>query len=231
MTHLSAPILYHAEDIKANSALTTQIRLLINDAFQRSKTNDTEKWTQDKSRFPTNESYYDMLATNTIVAVIFDQDACAKATEDSLVNTREQPPVRKHKVIACAAAVPWKGGWAREGAGKEHGWEIKAIAVDGDTRYLRKGLAVQIMDCLEKQLIENAKKKQSTGVDVGVSKESGKRCLTLWILAAECLNGPYWKRRGFREARRSTEGEGVWGCKTRFELVVYRKEVEYSILD
>jgi len=138
--------------------------------------------------------YHDMLVEHAVVAVILD---CVDG---------------ERKVVACAAAVPWRGGWKRECEGTETGWEIKAIAVDGSPTYLKKGLAVQVMSELERYLVEKTKKE-------------GEKELTLWILAAECINGAYWRKRGYREVRRSTEGDGTWGCKTSFDLVVFGKDV------
>jgi hypothetical protein len=213
--HLSAPILVHPTDLKSNPELTEQITSLINEAFQRSKQSEPEKWDFDRPRFPTHESYYEMLVDDTIVALIFDQDAADQGPKLSPGGHTKK--LMSGKVVACAAAVPWKGGWAKEGAGKEEGWEIKAIAVNGNEKYLRKGLAVQVLTMLENDLIAKSRKN---------SPQSSS--LTLWILAADCINGAYWRRRGYREVRRTTEGAGTWGCKTSFDMVVLRKDVEYD---
>lgn len=120
----------------------------------------------------------------------------------------------------------------------------------GDARYLRKGLAVALLAFLEAYLVSvevPAAASVARGIDDGgvidgevikngeagngeqqdEEKEHGdnKGKVTLWILAAECINGVYWRKRGFREVRRRTEGPGVWGCKTEFEMVVLKKEV------
>jgi hypothetical protein len=203
--------------------LTAQITGLTNDAFRRSKLPDPDKWDYERPRFPTHESYYEMLGDETIVAVIFDQNVAAK--DGGRGNARECGTVTSGKVVACAAAVPWKGGWAKEGAGEEDGWEIKALAVDGDASYLRKGLAVQVIASLENRLIERTKSQVTAKLPEGTTNGS----VTLWILAAECINGAYWRKRGYREIRRSREGEGVWGCKTSFDIVVFRKDVEFDV--
>lgn len=164
-----------------------------------------------------------MLGDETIVAVIFDQNVAAKDSDPG--NSRECDTITNGKVVACAAAVPWKGGWAKEGAGEEDGWEIKALAVDGDAAYLRKGLAVQVMASLENHLIERTKLNVKANLPEGTTNGS----VTLWILAAECINGAYWRKRGYCEVRRSTEGEGVWGCKTSFDIVVFRKDIIFDV--
>jgi hypothetical protein len=191
---LSDPIILHPPAIKSNPTLTTHITSLTNAAFERSRAHDSTKWQQDCPRFSTPESYHDILIDNSIVALIYDGD----------------------KVVASAAAVPWRGGWAKEGAEKERGWEIKAVVVSGEERYAHKGLAVRVMGKLEEYLVEKEKER---------TVESGS--LTLWVIAAECINGVYWRKRGYREVRRSTETEGTWGCLTSFDLVVLRKDVEF----
>ena len=172
-----------------------------------------------------------MLVDQTIVAVIFDQNAEIEDTSNSPKGS-SQGGESSGKVVACAAAVPWTGGWKKEGAGTEDGWEIKAIAVNGDSRYLRTGLAVQVMTSLERRLAETAKKQLQISLPNGTGSEKSAEaaCLTFWILAAECINGSYWRRRGYREVRRTTEGNGTWGCQTSFDLVVFRKDVEYDML-
>ncbi|KAH7093441.1 hypothetical protein FB567DRAFT_515348 [Paraphoma chrysanthemicola] len=238
--HLSAPILFHPTTLKSNRALTSQITTLANEAFMRSHAPDREKWDLSRDRFPSEESYWDMLGEKGIVALIFDRDdgnsaqelngANATGNNDENVNGEDRNWEGREKVIACAAALPWKGGWNKEGAGTEVGWEIKAVCVAGDKKYLKKGLAVQVMQALEDELVRNAKAQWRASAKREMSAEDARRgSVALWILAAECLNGAYWRKRGYEELRRSTEGSGTWGCKTSFELVVFRKEVKYEI--
>jgi hypothetical protein len=201
--HLSAPIILHPPALKSNPTLTTRIITLTNTAFERSRAPDPTKWEQDCPRFDAPESYHDILVDNSVVALIFDGD----------------------EVVASAAAVPWRGGWAKEGAEKESGWEMKAVAVSGEERYARKGLAVRVMGKLEEYLVGKEKEKTKRRGDLEGIVGSGS--LTLWVIAAECINGVYWRKRGYREVRRSTETEGTWGCLTSFELVVLRRDVEF----
>jgi hypothetical protein len=108
----------------------------------------------------------------------------------------------------------------REGAGVEEGWEIKAVAVDGDDKYLRKGLSMRLLACLEERLVARTRKEDPTKTE-----------LTLWILLAECINGVYWRKKGYREVRRTTCGDGAWGCLTSFEMVVLRRDVSIGSRD
>jgi hypothetical protein len=170
-----------------------------------------------------------MLAPGSVVALIFDMNAKQEDTTSGATSQREGE--RTGKVVACATVVPWKGGWAREGAGHERGWEMKAVSVDGEDQYLHKGLAVKVMTALESCLVENAKLEVKTASPANTDAKTGgeKGCVSLWVMAAECLNGAYWRKRGYKEVRRSTETNGTWDCKTSFDLVVFRKDVEYDM--
>ena len=183
------------------------------------------KWNNDTLRFPTEDAFHAMLTPDSKLAVFFDLDE-PYPSEGFSERTSSSGTSSFHgkKVIACAAAVPWKGGWRKEHAATETGWEMKAVCVDGNEQYLRKGLAVQLLESLERALITNAREVLRRG---GVVE--GKRELDLWILAAECINGKYWRKKGYVELRRCKEGAGVWSCRTEFEIVVLRKVVEFDV--
>jgi hypothetical protein len=205
---LTAPICYTRAYLQKDPLLATQITSLVNDAFARSQKSDPEKWGETPEiRFQDNGSYFDMLGDEGIVAMIFDK------------NTRDR------KVVAVAAALPWKGGWNKEGAGVEEGWEIKAVAVDGDARYLRQGLAVQLCSFLEKELIISSKK---SGVSTTGRPFDHRDQLTFWILAAECINGAYWRKKGYELVRKDVYEAPTWGVLTRFEMVVLRKVMPFE---
>lgn len=168
-----------------------------------------------------------MLDKDSVFALIFDSAQDAQFGGGTHPNDTPSDisasAFHTNKVVACAAAVPWKGGWAGEGAGIEEGWEMKTVCVDGDVKFLQKGLASQVLKALEDHLISNMKiqpQKTCAGEDRGQ--------LQLWILAAECLNGAYWRRKGYVEMRRKTEGVGVWSCKTSFDMVVFRRIVTFG---
>lgn len=60
--------------------------------------------------------------------------------------------------------------------------------------------------------------------------EDEEGIVALWIQAVECLNGVYWRKRGFRDIRRSVEGAGTWGCEEgAFEIVVLRRDVRFTV--
>ena len=207
---LSAPIYYTRTYLETDPLLTTKIASLVNDAFARSQKSDPEKWGENPEiRFLDNDSYFDMLGDEGIVAMIFDD------------NTKDR------KVVAVAAALLWKGGWKKEGAGIEEGWEIKAVAVDGDARYLRQGLAMQLYSFLEKSLIKISKK---SGISTTGRPFNQNDQLPFWILAAECINGVYWRKKGYELVRKHVHVAPTWGVLTSFEMIVLRKVIpfEYS---
>lgn len=137
----------------------------------------------------------------------------------------KQDPEKNRKLVAVAAALPWYGG-NLEGIRIEEGWELKAVAVDGDTKYLHRGLATQLCDALTQRLIEKETIRLA-GMTGQQTPSIGN--VTLWIQAAECINGEYWRRKGYQEIQRRTFGEGIWDCLTSFEMVILRKDVTFAV--
>ncbi|KAF1848815.1 uncharacterized protein K460DRAFT_404082 [Cucurbitaria berberidis CBS 394.84] len=227
---LSAPTLFTPSELRADAIITASITRLVNDAFLRSHKHDPVKWDCTDLRFATLESYYQMLGEKSVVALIFDDDTTPEEGKQGLERNRSvDGKWAGKKVVACATAVPWKGGWTKEGAETERGWEMKAVCVDGSAKYARRGLAVQLLQFLEQRLINIEQSKLGFQKRVGENEERAQGNLNLWILAAECLNGDYWRKRGYQEVRRSTQGAGVWGCQTSFEIVVLRKDVPFEL--
>ena len=217
----STPVLFTPSELASQPALVDEIVELINDAFMRSKLPEPEKWdTTETKRFPTRESYLEMFGGEGVLAVIFDEAADGAG----FTGTDCQRVKQKGKVVSVAGVIPWKGGWKKEGAGTEKGWEIKAVAVDGDAKYLRRGLAIRLYDFLEKFIVEMEKKRlrEEKGA-------AGAGTVTLWILSTACINGAYWMKRGYKEVRRETCGPGTWGCLTSFDMVVLKRDVHFEI--
>lgn len=147
----------------------------------------------------------------SVVAVIYSSGR--ETTLDDFEGKEEEEGEEEGEMVACAAAIPWKGGWHREGSTTEGGWEIKTVCVHEG--FVGRGLASQLVAFLGSHLCVRAKER-------GEEKE-GK--VTLWLLVADDLNGAYWRRRGWSEVRRRTEGPGVWGCKGEFDMVVLKREL------
>lgn len=233
---LSPPAIISSEKIKQNVKLAKSIRDLCNQAFSRHKHLDPVKWNSTTLRFPDMQIFYNMLTPESVFALVFDQKETTDVDSNEMVgktieedeasgdNAAELKADMGSKVIACAAAVPWCGGWAREGASTETGWEIKTICVDADPCYLRKGLAIQVLRALESHLVDKAR--SSLRAD-GMEVERGQ--MDLWVLAAECINGSYWRKRGYERVRSKIEGVGVWSCTASFEMTVFRKTVSFNM--
>jgi len=43
--------------------------------------------------------------------------------------------------------------------------------------------------------------------------------LSFWILAAVCINGVYWRKKGYEVIRKDTYGPPTWGCQTEFQMI------------
>ena len=117
--------------------------------------------------------------------------------------------------VACAGAVAWSGDQAGFRRPRETGWEIKAVTVKvGEAK---KGLASRAVKVMQEYLVKREREKMGPG-------EMGK--LSLWIQTAECVNGEYWRRRGFRDDRVHEKPVGYWASRTGFRMLVLVKEVD-----
>jgi hypothetical protein len=220
--NLTPSLLFPAHELNTNPVLVTALARLGNAAFSRSKAGNPQTWNPDDIRFPTSQHVLDMAGPSGIVAIILDSsrssDADAVSVQVLEAGNEKGKKEFKGKLVACTTAVPWAGGWDKEGASTERGWEMKAVCVNGSPAYLRRGLAIQVMQALEDHLVQKRKEELR-------EMEVRRDTVAFWILAAEDLNGVYWRKRGYAEVRRGWY-EGIWGCRTRFEMVVLRKEVE-----
>ena len=147
--NLSPPKLFTPSELRSNPSLSKSITRLVNDAFHRSHAPDPVKWDNRGSRFDDEEGLHMLLSgPGSVIALIFDDAGSANSNENNTINVEEA-----RKVVACASLVPWKGGWEKECASTETGWEIKIVCVDGDAKYHHRGLAIQLLDFLQQYLI------------------------------------------------------------------------------
>ena len=137
---LSKPTLITRPHLTTNPTLNRHLEDFVCDAFLRSRLPWPEKWDLSNRRFRPESTLADMLGDEGFMCVIYDEN------EDG-------PKIGNGsgKVIACAAAVPWAGGWTKEGKHTEEGWEIKTVCVSGEEAYAKKGLAVKVMKHVEDQ--------------------------------------------------------------------------------
>ncbi|KAF2110870.1 hypothetical protein BDV96DRAFT_583078 [Lophiotrema nucula] len=185
--------LYSAEQIKSDAPLAAALTDLINDRFASNKTPNPDKWDDRALRFSDVNQIHEMLGHTGVFSVVYDNDT----------------------VVACAGAIPWKGGMPGLRGPHDEGWEVKTVATKQG--YSKQGLATRCIAGLEAYL----KQLQPTHDN----RQEGK-ILKTWIQAADCLNGAYWRRRGYREVALVEQPVGIWGSKTGFKLLVAVKELE-----
>ncbi|KAF2261227.1 hypothetical protein CC78DRAFT_535833 [Lojkania enalia] len=205
--------LYYAKDIRADPALATSLWELVNNGYRNPKSYDPKAWDPLPIRFATIQELYEMLGDDGVFAAIHDGD----------------------KLIACASATPWHGDISWQSSmrrGKENdlviktpayfdpnekGWELKAVVVlEG---YLKQGLATKCLTTLQNYLLE---REMANGGD-------GDAKLRLWVHTVEFVNGPYWRRRGWKNIRVHRMPKTFWGCTTEFDLVVMAKDVDIPV--
>jgi hypothetical protein len=187
--------LYHAKDIVRGSELAASLTKFVNDSYGNSNTYDPERWN-------------------------VDEEKCRFETDDEIHDTLGEDGLfvvayDGDEPVASASTALWKGDF--EGIGKEEGgWEIKTVTVR--VRYMKQGLATRCIKVLQDHLIGKMREEVPNG-----NKEAKK--LKLWLQTAECVNGEYWRRRGWRDARGYEKPVGYWASKTGFRLLVMMKEV------
>jgi hypothetical protein len=125
----------------------------------------------------------------------------------------------KDEVVACAIASPWKGDLFPDeqcekvdtDGPEEVGWEIKAVTTKKGFNKL--GLAGRCIDGLKKEIarVENVER------------------VRLWVHTVNEVNGEYWRRRGWREVRRTKMPIGLWGSVFGFWLVVMYMDIDVDV--
>ncbi|KAL1610153.1 hypothetical protein SLS60_001818 [Paraconiothyrium brasiliense] len=228
-TALTPPIFLTPRDLQTNSTLTQHLVDLCNEAFSRSSLNNPEKWTyRPASRFPnTQQLLTEFAASESTIAVVLDE---SDMNQEALVEIPSgNGETRKGRLIACAGVAPWKGGWQSKDPGEEKGWEVKTVCVDKAPMYAKKGLAVELLGTLEEMVVEKEREKlRSLQPEKGPQDNGTRPVISLWITCAECVNGNYWRKRGFKEIRRQTY-YGIWGCKTSFEMLDLKRDIEFDL--
>lgn len=187
--------LYHAKDIGRGSELAAKLTKFVNDSYRGSNTYDPERWNIDEEK-PRFETDYEI------------HDTLGEHGLFAVAYDGDEP-------VASAGTAPWKGDF--EGIGKEEGgWEIKTVTVK--VPYMKKGLATKCIKVLQDYLLENmGEEVHNKGVE--------ERTLKFWLQTAECVNGEYWRRRGWRDIRAYQKPIGFWSSRTGFRLLVMVKEL------
>jgi hypothetical protein len=231
--NLSQPTILHPADISTNQTLLNHLTTFIIAVFAHQE-RDPLQWDLSILRFSSPGELLDMLGKDGFMSVIFDE---SYSNEEECGNGDG----RRGKIVACAGAIPFRSGDDREGKhvnvdGAWGGdWEIKTVCVDWDDRYAKKGLAIRCIKGIEEYLVSRREMDVKVRGDVGrvggvdEAPSDPDRCsLTLWVRTEECLNGAYWRRRGFVEVEKKTV-VGIWGCRTSFELATFRRDVRLHV--
>jgi hypothetical protein len=119
--------------------------------------------------------------------------------------------------VACAAAQRWKHDHEGYAEPNEDGWEILMVTTHVDS--MRRGLAGRCVDALVGDLVRQARDDQS---------RNGQAPLKVWVHAVEDLNGPYWRKKGWKEVRSYTRPAGHWGSKNGYCLLVLLQEYDVN---
>lgn len=240
MAKLSPPTIFTPSSLQLNPSLTSSLTTFITYIFD-AQPRSPRLFDHSKKRFSSPAELLAELGSDGVMCVTFDRD---EDEQPSFINGDEKEKGeeggRLGRIVACAGAVPWDGEGAKEGD-REDGWALKTVCVDPDEAYAKRGLAVRSVECLARYLTqlrsptEQAKYKGTAGnhSERGtVDKIEGplmKRTVTFWLTTEECLNGEYWRRRGFTEVRR-TSASGIWAIRegVSVDVVTMRKEFVFE---
>lgn len=192
------PRIHHSSAICNDSALERRIRDFVNEGYRYIAPKDASRWDPDDSdRLPTAESIAKELGEQGFFAVLYDP------SDDS-------------KPIACAATTPWKCD-LEGGSQGDQGWEIKMVT--SGAGWMRGGFAARCVNAVVAELVEQERAGQKGRSTV----EPGQK-LMVWVQTVECVNGDYWKKKGWKEIRGYPKPAGHWGSKEGYRLLVLLQE-------
>ncbi|KAF2708003.1 hypothetical protein K504DRAFT_297023 [Pleomassaria siparia CBS 279.74] len=191
--------LYHASDILSSPTLAASLTAFVNQGFKSAGTYDPTRWDLINSmRFKRTNEINELLGTEGLFAVLYDGKV----------------------PVACAAAVPWAKEYQGCRLPGEEGWEIKTVCVDA--KWVKRGLASRSINILRDYLVEQERAKLA----LDGAQEAGNKKLKFWLEVAECVNGEYWRRRGYKELRGYDRPAGLWSSLTGFRLLVMVKDID-----
>ncbi|CAO2649198.1 Nn.00g101470.m01.CDS01 [Neocucurbitaria sp. VM-36] len=200
-THLQ-PRIHYASAIRCDPALEQSIRNFVNEGYTYIAPKDASRWESDNSdRLPTADSINRELGQDGFFAVMYD-------------------PNDNTKPIACAATTRWKCDLEGGGVGDE-GWEIKIVT--SGAGWMRGGFAARCVDAIVKEL---QRQNRESAEFQHQRKVPNERKLQVWIQTVECVNGAYWKKKGWTDVRAYEKPVGHWGSKEGYRLLVLLQEFE-----
>lgn len=196
------PRIHSVSAIRCDPALEQTIRSFVNEGYKYIAPKDASGWESDTfDRLPTADSINRELGEDGFFAVMYD-------------------PNDDTKPIACAATTRWKCDLEGGGVGDE-GWEIKTVTARAG--WMRGGFAGRCVDAIVKELQRQSRESVEFQHQC---KGSNERKLKVWIQAVECVNGAYWKKKGWTDVRAYEKPVGHWGSKEGYRLLVLLQEFE-----
>ena len=198
---LPQPHIHHASSICTDPALERTIRDFVNEGYRYIAPKDASRWDPDpEDRLANAESLNEELGEHGFFAVLYDPN-------DSSIP------------IACAATTPWKGDMEGRGKGEE-GWEIKTVT--SGAQWMGAGCAGRCIDAVVCEIRrQERKKRQNEGC-----REKEESTFNVWIQTAECVNGAYWNKKGWREVRGYEKPVGHWGSREGYRLAILLQQFD-----
>lgn len=191
--------IHHAPDIRADPILAASLTAFINEGYRYISPANKERWDPEPGeRLSSPNAIHQALGEDGLVEVVYT------------VVTQEP--------VACAATKRWKSDLEDFAEDGEVGWEIKMVTTHLD--WMKRGLAGQCVDALIDELARQEKIERETESLVS------ERPLSIWVQAVECLNGPFWLKKGGRLVRSYDKPIGHWGSKYGYRLLVLLREVD-----
>ena len=193
------PCIHHASALRADPALAVSLTAFVNQGYKYVSAENRERWEPATGdRLSSDNSIHQALGDDGLFAVIYDPD------------TRTP--------VACAATKRWHADLESFAEQGETGWEIKMVTTHID--WMKRGLAGHCVDAL----IDELAKQMKLSHEAGIAASPGP--LNIWIQAVECLNGPFWLKKGGELVRSYNKPIGHWGSKYGYRLLVLLRKID-----
>ncbi|KAF2854698.1 hypothetical protein T440DRAFT_464843 [Plenodomus tracheiphilus IPT5] len=193
------PRIHHFSELIAAPDIAERIRNFVNQGYRYFAPENTSRWEPCVDRLVDLPSFHKQLGDRGLIAIIYDPDNSSIP-------------------IACAATSPWDGGFDGGYSPDEldGGWEIKIVTTKEG--WMGKGLAGKCVDALFAEVVRLER--------VDLSRVDADRKLRFWIQTVECVNGAFWRRKGWKDVRGTDHEAGWFGSKEGYRLLVMTKKVD-----
>jgi GNAT superfamily N-acetyltransferase len=190
--------LHHASEIRADTTLANILTTFVNKGYRYFTPETALRWNRSAMG---GERLKDSAAIHDTIG----HDGMFAVAYDARDGTTP---------LACAAARQWTHDLEGVSAAGEKGWEVVTVTTRAD--WMRRGLAGQCIDALVEELIRRAR------------EDGSDERLQVWVHVVECLNGAYWRKKGWAEVRTYEKPAGHWGSKFGYRLLVLRRDFEVN---